>query len=139
MIRQNPAEGRTLLQLKSRELIVSETPKQTQYSEARSPQSLDQLNLLALLEKPQLAALLKIELVPPQLSVDTAERFIVIHQESGLSIPGQFTKSEAEAILSATENWDWSLGKDRIPVCSHYLLALLEEICSPKKAVGVKT
>jgi hypothetical protein len=54
----------------------------------------------------------------------------LIHRESGLQVPGQFTKQEAESIRTVTQNWDWSVDKHRKPACAARLLHFLEQLCS---------
>jgi hypothetical protein len=54
----------------------------------------------------------------------------LVHYESGLNIPGQFTYDEAKEILLTTRYWDWELDRNRIPRCVERLLPLLENICA---------
>jgi hypothetical protein len=54
----------------------------------------------------------------------------LVHRESGLQVPGQFTKQEAESIRTVTQNWDWSVDKHRKPACATRLLHFLEQLCS---------
>ncbi|MEN9567115.1 MAG: hypothetical protein RLZZ69_2311 [Cyanobacteriota bacterium] len=60
----------------------------------------------------------------------------LVHYESGLNIPGQFTYDEAKEILLTTRYWDWELDRDRIPRCVERLLPLLENICDRFKPIG---
>lgn len=61
----------------------------------------------------------------------TPDKFCkLIHYESGLNIPGQFTYDEAKEILLTSRYWDFSLDRDRIPKCVSRLRSLLENICS---------
>lgn len=105
--------------------------------EAQSLQSeAHQLNLLSLL-KPQKPAL-RIQAIPAEVAIDSSERFLLIHQQSGLRIPGEFTRCEAEQILKVTHDWDWEVNPvTRKPGCRHRLLWLLESICKPKKVLEV--
>lgn len=57
----------------------------------------------------------------------------LIHYESGLKIPGQFTYEEAQEILKTTRHWDFSLDRDKIPKCKERLLGLLEGVCSKSR------
>ncbi|MGL6341892.1 MAG: hypothetical protein ACRC80_22455 [Waterburya sp.] len=57
----------------------------------------------------------------------------LIHCESGLKIPGQFTYQEAQEILETTRYWDFTLERDRIPRCRERLLKLLEKVCWEQK------
>lgn len=97
-----------------------------------------QLNLLALLEKPQKPAL-RIEATSANVTVGNSERFCLIHQESGLRIPGQFSYYEAQEVLVVSEKWDWELldFNPRTPRCSYRLLCLLNRVCTPQKALEV--
>ncbi len=104
------------------------SPQLHQQEQPPSPK-VHQLNLLALLEKPRKSAL-HIEPVPACLTIGSDERFWIIHQESGLQIPGQFSRHEAEYILEATEGWNWAVdSKTREPAYRWRLLFLLEYIC----------
>lgn len=110
-----------------------------QVQQGRSPELEDhQLNLLALLEKP-FEPPLQIEPVPDNLTVGEEPRFWLIHQESGLRVPGQFSQTEAEYILKTTEHWDWEIidSRPRTPNCSYRLLCLLNRVCTPQKALEV--
>lgn len=104
-----------------------------QVQQGRSPELEDhQLNLLALLEKP-FEPPLQIEPVPDNLTVGEEPRFWLIHQESGLRVPGQFSQTEAEYILKATAEWDWEIRhRPRTPKCSNRLLSLLKTVCTPQ-------
>lgn len=104
----------------------------------RSQQSeAHQLNLLTLLEKPQKPELC-IQPIPAILTVGFEQRFWLVHQPSGLKLPGQFSYQEAEGILELTLLWDWEVDpKTRKPACHHYLLCLLKDICKPQKALEV--
>ena len=42
----------------------------------------------------------------------------LIHYESNLNLPGQFTIEEAQNIIEKTQYWDFSLDKDRKPRCA---------------------
>jgi hypothetical protein len=69
--------------------------------------------------------------VPAVLTVGIEPRFWLIHQASGLRVPGQFSQSEAEFILKTTERWDWEIRhRPRTPDCSHHLLNLLNRVCT---------
>lgn len=57
----------------------------------------------------------------------------LIHYESGLKIPGQFTYEEAQEILKTTRHWDFSFDRDKIPKCKERLLGLLEGVCSKSR------
>ncbi|HEY9772143.1 MAG TPA: hypothetical protein V6C71_27165 [Coleofasciculaceae cyanobacterium] len=53
----------------------------------------------------------------------------LVHYESGLKLPGQFTYDEAKEILEITRYWDFTLDSKRIPKCRDRLLVLLEKVC----------
>jgi hypothetical protein len=101
----------------------------------RSAQSkVHQLNRLTLQKLPPKPALY-IEPIPVSLAVGREQRFWLVHQPTGLRVPGQFSRQEAEYILSATEGWDWTVDlKTREPACRYRFLWLLEAIC--KKSPG---
>ena len=128
---QNPTHGGVSAQSKSDNLILTGTSTEKQYPR-RTPQQ------LSFFEKLEPAAALRTESVPDHLAVGTGERFSLIHCETGLYVPGQFSQPEADFILKTTSGWDWAVDpKTRIPACNRYLLALLEEVCLPKKSAGV--
>ncbi len=127
--------------------ILAPSPSPTQDLEGRlphlslqerSPQSEPyQLSLLALLEK-SLEPALRIEAVPVDVTVGYSEKFYLIHQESGLRVPGQFSRCEAEEILRVTAPWAWQVDlKTHEPACRHSLLCLLKDICKPQKPLEV--
>lgn len=134
---KNPLGGGASSQSKSLKLIVPEVPAQKQ--EQRSPH---QLNFLFERE-PSIspaAITLRIEPVPAHLTVNADERFNIVHYESDLSVPGQFSQEEAEEILQTTANWNWTVDpKTRVPACNRYLLSLLEQVCKPKKSAEVSS
>jgi hypothetical protein len=93
--------------------------------------------LLALLEK-SLEPALRIEAVPSDIAVGISEKFWLIHQNSQLRVPGQFTRCEAEEILKVIVGWDWTVDlKTREPACRYQLLTLLNRVCVPQKALEV--
>jgi hypothetical protein len=127
--------------------ILALSPSSTQDLEGRLPHlslqersqhpKAHQLNLLTLQDLPQEPALY-IETVPVNLTLGVEQRFWLVHQPTGLRVPGQFSRREAEYIFSATEKWDWEIDlKTREPACCYRFLWLLESICKPKKALGV--
>ena len=56
----------------------------------------------------------------------------LIHYESKLNIPGQYTHPEAEKILLDTRDWDWELNSLGIPRCRDKLLLLLDKFTSAR-------
>ena len=114
------------LQVQQERWSPSEPPSASQ------PPQASQLDLLALLEKFQEPAI-RIEGVPAELTVGEELRFWLIHQESGLRVPGQFSRVEAEFILKATSEWDWEIRhRPRTPCCGNRLLNLLKTVCKPQ-------
>lgn len=109
---------------------------QVQQGRSQPPQAC-QLDLLVLTEK-SLEPALRLEVVPANVTVGSCERFYLVHQESGLRVPWQFSRCEAEEILKVTALWDWTVDpRTREPACRYRLLWLLEGICNPKKVLGV--
>ena len=108
-----------------------------QNSERSQPPQSSQLDLLALLEK-SLEPALRIETVPIDITVGSSEKFWLIHQNSHLRVPGQFTICEAKEILKVTAGWDWTVDlKTREPACRYQLLNLLNRVCTPQKGLEV--
>ena len=61
----------------------------------------------------------------------------LIHYESKLDIPGQFTHTQAEEILRITRDWDWGLNDLGTPRCRDRLLLLLSSFnCDRPWQVG---
>lgn len=108
-----------------------------QVQQERSPKlEAHQLDLLILLEK-SFGSALRIEAVPINVTVGSSEKFCLIHQASGLRVPGQFSRAEAEHILRVTEKWDWAIDyRPRTPNCNKRLLSLLTAVCTlPSKVL----
>ena len=60
-----------------------------------------------------------------------SDRFCrLIHHESKIDLPGQFSHAEAKKILQITRDWDFSLDANGIPRCRDKLLLLLDLINS---------
>jgi hypothetical protein len=125
--------------VKTRKSILAPLPSSKQDRTKRSPQpEVRQLNLLALLENPQKEPALRIEAVPAELIINSDRPFCIIHQKSGLQIPGQFSRQEAEQILEETKGWNWAVDPiTREPAYKWRLLSLLEYICSGKAKLEV--
>ena len=122
---------------KLQEFSVSHLSLPPQQDRQSQPPQASQLDLLALLGK-SLEPPLQIEPVPVNVTVGVEQRFWLIHQASGLRVPGQFSQSEAEFILKTTERWDWEIEyRPRTPNCSYRLLCLVNRVCTPQKALGV--
>lgn len=81
---------------------------------------------------------LRIEALPDIFQWWSARRYLLIHKESGLRVPGSFILTEAQRIQKATQCWDWTVNThDRKVACALNLLALAEIICtqSSRKAL----
>ena len=72
---------------------------------------------------------LQIGYIPGNQRITPLKFCKLVHYESGLNIPGQFTYDEAKEIPETTRYWDWELDRDRIPRCVDRLRSLLENIC----------
>jgi hypothetical protein len=77
---------------------------------------------------------LKIESLPSALQWWDDEQFWLVHAESGLRVPGTWTKAEAELMQDLSKNWNWSVDSDRRVTCGVQLMALAESIC--KRSAG---
>lgn len=107
---------------------------QVQHKRLPQPEAY-QLNLLTLLEK-SLESALQIEPVPVNVTVGVEQRFWLVHQPTGLRVPGQFSQAEAEYILGVTEKWNWAIEyRPRTPNCNKRLLSLLTAVCTPPSKV----
>lgn len=85
---------------------------------------------LTLWKSPQLEHSLKIERLPDTLQWWDEERYWLIHEASGLRVPGSWTADEAELIQDLSKGWDWSIdGRERKVACGFQLLALAEAVC----------
>lgn len=74
----------------------------------------------------------------PDRNRTAPDRFCkLIHYESNLNIPGQYTHPEAEEILRITRDWDFSLNGLGIPRCRDKLLLLLSSF-NRDRADGLK-
>ncbi len=81
---------------------------------------------------------LRIELLPPTLQWWDAPRYWLIHDASGLRVPGTWTKAEAELMQDLSKNWNWSVDSDRRVTCGVQLMALAEGICKRSAIKGGK-
>ena len=127
----------TLLAPSTQDLQARSQHLSPQNSERSQPSQSSQLDLLALLEK-SFEPALRIEAVPSDIAVGISEKFWLIHQNSQLRVPGQFSGHEAEYILQVTSGWDWTVDlKTREPACRSQLLNLLNHVCTPQKPLEV--
>lgn len=70
---------------------------------------------------------LKIELLPDALQWFDEVRYLLIHKDSGLRVPGSFNEKEALKIQEVSKDWDWTVDtRDRKVACGLNLLALAE-------------
>lgn len=80
---------------------------------------------------------LTIELLPDALQWWDETRYLLIHKDSGLRVPGCFNETEARKIQEVSKDWDWSVNtSDRKVACGLNLLALAEIVCSPSIQQG---
>ena len=79
---------------------------------------------------------LQIASVPDTDRTDNNKFCRLIHHESQIDIPGQFSHPEAKKILQITRDWDFSLDANGIPRCRDKLLLLLELINSRQGGEG---
>ncbi len=111
--------------------IVAQPPSNKQFK-GRSPQKSPQAEQLSLFTpaNPQDSADLRIEPVPEALQWHPEPRYWLVHQESGLRVPGTWSLEEAQIILYLSEGWDWVVDPpSRIPACQGQILALCEAVC----------
>lgn len=71
---------------------------------------------------------LSIKSIPPEERIHPDLGLRLVHAETGLRLPGQFSFSEIEEIFFRSIDWDWSIDKERRPACYEKLLALLERV-----------
>ncbi len=115
---------------KTHATIVAQTG-QLRQSERRSPQA--QYCQLPLFDTPQPRREypLTIEMLPDSLQWWDEIRYWLVHKESGLRVPGSFSKSEAQKIQEVSKDWDWTVDtRDRKVACGLNLLTLAEIVCS---------
>jgi hypothetical protein len=74
---------------------------------------------------------LQIQSIPESERISPEFNCRLIHQATGLQVPGQFTAEEATLIQKVTQNWDWRIEKDNKPACAAQLLQFLEQLCAP--------
>jgi hypothetical protein len=80
---------------------------------------------------------LTIEVLPDALQWWDETRYLLIHKDSGLRVPGSFNEKEALHIREITKHWDWSVdSRDRKVACGLNLLALAEIVCSRSSQQG---
>jgi hypothetical protein len=74
---------------------------------------------------------LQIQPIPESERISLELGCSLIHRESGLHIPGQFTSEDATLIQAVTQDWDWRIEKNNKPACAAQLLQFLQAICAP--------
>ena len=73
---------------------------------------------------------LTIEALPDALQWWNEVHYWLIHKDSGLRVPGNFTEKEALKIQEASKCWDWTVDtRDQKVACGLNLLALAEIVC----------
>jgi hypothetical protein len=105
--------------------------RQPRQSERRSQQNSPHRQL-PLFDSPQPTRdyPLTIEKLPDALQWWDETRYLLIHKDSGLRVPGSFSEREARKIQEVSKDWDWSVDtRDRKVACGLNLLALAEGIC----------
>lgn len=80
---------------------------------------------------------LTIELLPEALQWWDEVRYLLVHKNSGLRVPGSFNEKEARKIQEVSKDWDWTVdSSDRRVACGMNLLALAEVVCSRSSQQG---
>lgn len=80
---------------------------------------------------------LTIELLPDALQWWNETRYLLVHKDSGLRVPGSFNEREARKIQEVSKDWDWTVDtSNRKVACGLNLLALAEIVCSPSIQQG---
>lgn len=117
-----PFTKRTAMPSKNHSLIVT----QTVFPAQLPPQKL-QRRLKKAVPDPHP---LKIERLPDTLQWWDEERYWLIHEASGLRVPGSFSIAEAQHIRAISKDWDWRVDiRDRKVACGIRLLSLAEAVC----------
>jgi hypothetical protein len=108
---------------------------QVKQSQRRSPRG----EQLTLWKSPQPEHPLRIECLPDVLQWWDEERYWLVHEASGLRVPGSWSLAEAELIQDLSKHWDWSVDDcDHKVACGIQLLSLTEAVCSRSAAKGAK-
>lgn len=81
---------------------------------------------------------LRIERLPDVLQGWDEQHYWLIHQESGLRVPGSFSLAEARYIREISKHWDWSIDGNRQVACALQLMELGEALCSRSAKGGVR-
>jgi hypothetical protein len=74
---------------------------------------------------------LQIQLIPESERISPELGYRLIHQETGLQVPGPFAAAEAQLIQKVTQYWDWRVDKNNKLACAARLLQFLEQLCTP--------
>jgi len=70
---------------------------------------------------------LTIEALPDALQWWNEVRYWLIHKDSGLRVPGNFSEKEARRIQDVSKDWDWTVDtRNQKVACGLNLLALAE-------------
>ena len=82
---------------------------------------------------------LQIKAIPYEKRVNPNRYCKLVHYESRLNIPGQFSHDEAKEILETTRYWDFgSRQRQNTAMCRERLRSLLEDVCARSLQVGGK-
>ncbi len=74
---------------------------------------------------------IQMQLIPESERISPELAYRLIHQGTGLQVPGQFTAAEVQLIEKVTQDWDWRVDKNNSPACAARLLQFLELLCAP--------
>ncbi len=103
-------------------------------SKGRSPQKSPPRQLPLFTPQPTREYPLTIEVLPDNLQWWDETRYLLIHKDSGLRVPGSFNETEARRIQEVSKDWDWTVDtRDRKVACGLNLLALAEIVCQPSQ------
>jgi hypothetical protein len=68
--------------------------------------------------------------LPDALQWFDETRYLLVHKDSGLRVPGSFNEKEALKIQEVSKDWDWTVDtRDRKVACALNLLALVKIVC----------
>jgi glutathionylspermidine synthase len=121
-------------------IVARKSQAKPSRKEGRSPQKSPHRKL-TLFNPPQPTCEypLTIEVLPDALQWWDETRYLLIHKDSGLRVPGSFSEKEARKIQEVGKNWDWTVDtRDRKVACGLNLLALAEIVCSQSSQEGGK-
>lgn len=108
--------------------IVAQKPHTAQSEERSLHPSLYQFSLVEP-PHPQAEQPLRIERLPNALQWWDEERHWLVHDASGLQVPGSWSLAEAKLIQDLSKEWNWSVDSNRRVACGVQLMALAEAVC----------